>query len=55
MLDLTSGEIHVTPYASGVLHLEGDTTVVRCQPPGGPQTRQTPADAMALGSDNRKG
>jgi mannose-6-phosphate isomerase len=45
MLDLASGQVHVTPHASGVLRLEGDTTVVRCQPPVGPHNRYTPADA----------
>jgi mannose-6-phosphate isomerase len=45
MLDLASGQVHVTPHASGVLRLEGDTTVVRCQPPAGPNNRYTPADA----------
>jgi mannose-6-phosphate isomerase len=45
MLDLASGQVLVTPHASGVFRLEGDTTVIRCQPPGGPQTQPTSADA----------
>lgn len=55
-LDLASGQVCVTPHASGVLRLAGDLTVVRCRPPVDTQGQtHPPAGAAAHGSDNRKG